>query len=466
MRRMPLSLDAQGGRPQSAPLEKRRIKAAIILGILLAGALGGSFVFIYATSPSSNWTSTIIDSSGGGVSAASGPAGELFIGYSSVGVKVAGLTDGAWRTVYADSDAQRAGSTAISVDSSGYFHMAFTYDPANHLAPPSLRSVTNRGGTLSIYAFGPESILPAIAVDSNRTAHIAFLYGLYDANETGIGYTTDALGEESAIRIARTEPWSRNAIQIAVGPSDEVYIGAALDVSEGGVGYFMRETNGWRFHQLENVSVPAQGLAMAVEDSGALHLAYAIPGNPDSPAVRYATNRTGTWSIVEIRGIGSSTAMGASSYLSMALDRAGHVHLLGIGPRSSNQYDSTVVYATDAGGTWATFPVTTVRLAEFAGAPLSLAVTSDGHVHVLYTAEREGGPSLIDQVNVPGTVALADLFPRWGTIMAWIVVAGGVGLFAVWLAARVASYHVFRSRRRTWADAKYKELKALRRQPP
>lgn len=438
----------------------------MVLTVILASGLAGSFAYSFLTSPIPTWTSTIVDSSGGGVSAAVGPAGEVLVGYSTGVVRVASSMNGVWETAYSDMTAQpRAFSTAIAVDHQGYFHIAYTYEPADHSYPPSLRSVTNRGGTLALRAFAANSILPSIAVDSNRTAHIAFFYGMYEADEPGIGYVTDASSAEPVIRIVPTEPWSRKAIRVAVGPSNEVYIGAALDVSEGGVGYFTREISGWQFHQLENVSVAFQGLALAVDPFGAIHMAYAISGSPDSPAVRYATNRTGTWSLTTIPGIGAATARGAASYLSISLDRSGHVHLLGIGPRPMERYE-TIVYATDTGGTWATFSVATVRLAEFAGTPISLAVTSNDRVHVLYTSEGDRVASLIDLVNVPGTVALADVLPRWGAVGTGVALATGAGLFAVWLVRRVARYRAFRSEGRRWAAAKLEELKTLRRGPP
>ena len=463
---MPASLGAKGPRaPLSSP-PARRIKTAVLFVVLLASALAGSFVFFYLTAPIPAWTPTIVDSSGGGVSTAVGPAGDLFVGYASTGVKVASLTDGVWRTIYADESAQKALSTALSVDSSGAFHLAYTYDPANHSANPSLRAVTNRGGTLTHIAFGPDSGGPSIAADSKRTGHIAFFFGRYSTSNSGVGYRADDPGAADASLLVRTEPWARQAIRIAVGPSDEVYIGAALDSSAGGVGYFTRENTEWRFHEVDNVSVPADGLAMAVDASGAIHMAYALPGSPDSPVVRYATNRGGTWSLATIPGIGAATALGGMAYLSMALDRSDQVHLLGIGPRSSDPHSSAIVYSTDARGQWVTSTVTTVRLVEFAGAPIALAITSDDRVHSLYTSEGPGGSALIDTVNVPGTVPMADVLQRWGAIAMWVLVAGGVGLFAVWLATRISRYRLFRSERRIWAEAKYQELKAVRRGPP
>lgn len=449
-----------------SPWPTRRIKAFIVFAVLLAGALAGSFIFLYYTSPIPNWTSSIVDSSTGGVSAAVGPAGELFVSYSSAGVKVASLTGGAWRTIYADQNERYALSTGISVDSSGAFHLVYTYDPANHSVPPSLRAITNRGGTMHFYAFGPDSILPSVTADSNRTGHIAFFYGRYAASNPGIGYATDALDAVSAVRIARTEPWARSAVQIAVGPSDAVFIGAALDASAGGVGYFTRETSGWQFHQVENVTVPFAGLAMKVDASGAIHMAYALPGNPDSPAVRYATNRGGTWSLTTIPGIGGSrSTMSAGSYLSMVLDRPGHVHLLGFGPRTSDPDGSVIVYATDAGGPWATSTVMIAHLVEFSGAPISLAIASDGRVHVLYTSGGPRDSSLIDTVNVPGGVPLAEVLQQWEATARWILLAAGIGLLAVWLATRILRYEASLQRKRKWAEAKSHELRALRRGP-
>lgn len=462
---MPTSLGAKGPTARLPSRPALRVKAAILLVVLLASAVAGSFVFSYFTTPAPNWTSTTVGSSSGGVSAAVGPAGELFVGYSSGGVKVANLTGGVWRTVYADGYAQRALSTAISVDPSGYFHLAYTFDPADQSAPPSLRAVTNRGGTLTLIAFGTDSILPSIAAGSNGTGHIAFFYGRYSASDSGIGYKTDALGAGIAVRIARTEPWSRYAIRIAVGPSDEVYVGAALDASAGGVGYLTNQSTGWQFHQVENVSVPSGGLAMAIDSSGAIHMAYALPRSPVAPAVRYATNRGGTWSSATILGIGSDTGSG-ESYLSMVLDRLGHVHLLGIGPRSSGLHNSAIVYSTDAGGSWATSTVTTTRLAEVAGAPISLAITPDGRVHVLYTSGEPGDSFLIDTVNVPGPIPMAAVVERWGITAIWILGAGGTGLLAVWFKTRISRYRAFLHRTRIGAVEKYQELKALGRGPP
>ena len=467
---MPTSLGAQGPTARLRSWPSRRIKAAVLFGILLASALAASFAFFYFTAPSPDWTSTIVDSSIGGVSAAVGPAGELVVSYSSGKATVATLAGGVWRTAYTGQE-QNALSTAISVDSSGAFHLAYTYDPANHSANPSIRAVTNRGGTLTQIAFGPDSNLPSIAVSSNGTGHIAFFLGRYSISDLGIGYRPDAPGVGEAIRIVRTEPWNRKAIGIAVGPSDEVYIGAALDPVAGGVGYFTNETTGWKFHQVENVSVPDGGLAMAIDASGSIHMAYALPRSQDSPAVRYATNRGGSWSLVTIPGIGSETPGGAVAYLSMALDRAGHVHLIGIGSRSSDGCtsagcSSAIVHSTDAGGSWATSTVTKVHLVELAGAPISLAITSDGHLHVLHASGGPSDSSLIDTVNVPGTVSIADVLQRWGATSIWILVAGGAGLLAVWLTTRLSKYKVFLDRKRREGKAKYQKLKALRREPP
>lgn len=79
------------GSPESKRLKARlslsparRIQAFVLFLVLLASALAGSLIFFYVTTPIPKWTSTIVDSSGGGVSATVGPAGDLFVGYRLV----------------------------------------------------------------------------------------------------------------------------------------------------------------------------------------------------------------------------------------------------------------------------------------------------------------------------------------------------------------------------------------------
>lgn len=114
--------------------------------------------------------------------------------------------------------------------------------------------------------------------------------------------------------------------------------------------------------------------AIALDQNDAAHISYFFTEDPtsnDTADLMYATNKSGSW-VTET--VDSAGRVGQES--SIAIDSQGHVH---IAYRETTTDNDRVKYATNKGGTWQTSVV------EAKGGPPSLAIGNDDRVHIGYT---------------------------------------------------------------------------------
>lgn len=114
------------------------------------------------------------------------------------------------------------------------------------------------------------------------------------------------------------------------------------------------------------------GAALAVDHTGAAHVAYQQYGGADFQ-IHYATNAGGAWTSIPL----TNDPLGAHAP-SIAADSTGHVHLAYV----VGDGDGTeIYYATDASGTWTSHVVTANTTGD---SNPSIAVDGSGVPHIAY----------------------------------------------------------------------------------
>lgn len=233
---------------------------------------------------------------------------------SSDSTFVATFASGAFAKTTLASRNKYGSGTALSVDTSGAFHV-FYYDSTED----DLKYLTNVSGVWD--ATNNEEILdatgdvgrePVVATDSNGMAHVAYL----DITNTAVKYVTNASGAWSTpVTVAS------NASQpsIAVDSDDNVhlaYLNHDVDMSKGLYYHVMYATNAsgaWVSETVDDDHNALYETAIATTAPQAVHIAYR---NHSGAALQYATNQDGAWA-VSATPIDSGTV---GSYLAMVAD--------------------------------------------------------------------------------------------------------------------------------------------------
>lgn len=305
-------------------------------------------------------------------------------------------TDGAvagapWTTQTIDDRNHDLTEIAATIDTAGALHVAYV-----DATDGKLMYATNAGAIswrieAIDYASGFEGIRAAVAVDGTGLVHLGGWKGrpYYASGHAGAfgveNITPDSLGA--------TEPY----LALVVGALGEVtllfrYSETLLTALRSGPGSFkVVSTN----------LLEGQGVSAALRAEGNLEIAYldylmsdltvAPPGG--SYKIMHATPDPSGWAAREVDGLPEGiTATGASSYVSLALEQNGVAHVAyflpveygKFVPGSSIKHEPAVSELRHARGQGSDWAIETVDGQGNLGGDVSVALDSNGAVHVSY----------------------------------------------------------------------------------
>lgn len=251
-------------------------------------------------------------------------------------------------------------------------------------------------GATQVYAYPP-----ALAVDANREAHIAYhmtndgisnVYDLYYARESGGGtFTSEVVATISTIGyypdLALKSDGKPGIVSYATDSGSDMY-------------YYEQLGGSWSMQPAFSVGTNAVGFfnAMVYDANDKVH---ACTHNNTTNDVYYVTNASGSW-VGEL----VDSAENVGDYCDIALDQNGKIHL--------SYYNTTSLdlnYMTNASGAWVR---TTVDATGSTGTFTSIAVDSMGFVHIsyynttlrdVYYATNKSGDWVTQQVDGTGLTA-------------------------------------------------------------
>ena len=196
----------------------------------------------------------------------------------------------------------------------------------------------------------------------------------------------------------------------AVAPADQPYVAHAAIAVQGGiprVAYSTIDRYGDRPPSLMHRTYRADGsvgitrlssetathVDIAIDGGGKIHVTFEVGRENTGSAIKYVTNRTGSWVTRMISESGDSDN-GATDQM-LALDPNGFVH---VAWRRCNpcgeQVGASVVYATNLSGSW-------VRKTVFSGRLITPILAYSNGVHLVW---HEKGPNLEEVLHYAGNV--------------------------------------------------------------
>ena len=276
-----------------------------------------------------------------------------------------------WTVTTIDSDGDVGSYNAIAQASTGTLYISY-FDATNG----QLKLATDASGSWETSVVDDEGTCgeySSIAVDESGAVHIAH----YDSDDTGaLRYATDATGD-----------WVTETVQdgaglyasIAVDDAGSVTI-AHVDVDEAEFRVSTNATSDWVTEAVDTADTDwsvFSDTSLVVDGDGKAHAVYHLSDDGDTAEndVLYATNASGAW-VTETVDSAENTEI---TYGSLALGDDGAAHVAyyyhGYG-----QYYSALMYATNAGGSFASEPV---EWSEFNGTYNSIG-TDGGRPYISY----------------------------------------------------------------------------------
>ncbi len=284
-----------------------------------------------------------------------------------------------------------ADKSSLAVDASGGVHVAY-WDPVSPSSSARWVVYASKGLTgwslTRIYSIPDTDQMvdpTSIAATPDGHAWIAFGYWVGVNNVYSIyAAEMDVATDESGAWVVSTLPGHGVAPSVAVSAAGQAYaafIGVTAPDSGGNLTVVEHTATGWDPRVLTEVGYgPGPYTQVAVDGSGHVHVAF---GN--SFSLGYATNATGAWAVTWLN---ETTSEGLPAWLSgpsMAVDAGGHAHLSVEGEIPGTGV-SAVLYLTNAGGPWSTYPLEPLNLAV----DTSIAVDGRGAAHVAWYDQENG----------------------------------------------------------------------------
>lgn len=182
----------------------------------------------------------------------------------------------------------------------------------------------------------------AMAFDSLGRLHIAYYA---DYNKT-FCYGVNSGGSWQFEVVPKSSEGDIYYMAMAIDSQDKVYLAYCLYTYTGGSDLVLAARSGGSWTNEVVLLGPAgtyegDGVSMAIDSKGSLHLAYASGSGPEY--LEYATNAAGHWDFNTFEGIGD---VEYDFGISIAVDSQDVCHI------AARDYYQNVVYATDASGTW------------------------------------------------------------------------------------------------------------------
>jgi len=247
--------------------------------------------------------------------------------------------------------------SSIGVDPNNKVHISY-YDKDNQ----DIKYATNKTGSWQIFTVadvgtvGPNIAgLNSLALDSSGKVYIVYHY--CGQNEPGgcsdndLRLVTNDSGTWQVITL--DTPAMRPSIAIH---QDKIHI--SYDGSSG-LRYMTNASGEWEIFEIDDRGYAS---TIAVDSAGKVHIVY-----QDRDVVKYATNASGSWQV---------STLPIESASSMVMDKNDKMHI-------SYRADDMLKYATNKSGEWKTYTIDSLGLSS------SIAVDSDGYVHIAYRGGEE-----------------------------------------------------------------------------
>ena len=234
--------------------------------------------------------------------------------------------------------------------------------------------VLNSGGTLTVtptHSTGSvNATLASIAASYSHSITIpSWTSGVTNTsveinNSASVAGTAIAAWDNGNLAIAWTRP-------IYGGTTQHVL---ALSVYDG---------SSWTTQDLDTASRTGYRPSIAIDNLGALHIAYI---DRDNTNLRYATNASGTWVLTTID---NSSANPVNDWVrtGIAIDNQGHVHI--IHPVDGSSSIKLLNYTTNVSGSFVSTTISDTTNDD--GKYASIAIAGDGSLHI--SVYRDSGGS-------------------------------------------------------------------------
>ena len=210
----------------------------------------------------------------------------------------------------------------------------------------------------------------SIAVDALGHTHLAYL----DLPLQGLRYATDGPGYFALIKL--NSGFAGWFTSIAAGKDGRVHL-AYQDVDEKDLLYATcpgdcATTGDWAFAAVDTQGAVGRFTSMALDAKGDPHVAYEDSTNGHLKVVTLANN--GVWSFAV-----ADAGPGAGGLASLALDAAGHGHAVSLAAA-----EGAIRYASDRSGTWVAKVAVLGDYAAYTGQRLSIVTDASGWPHMAY----------------------------------------------------------------------------------
>jgi len=267
-------------------------------------------------------------------------------------LKYASNTSGDWEAVTIDTGAGML--PRICIDNNDKVHIIHsklgTSDPYDIL---DLKYTTNKTGYWETVTIGSQVVKGAdssIATDSNGKVHISTRNEegtgtTSEGSKGGLRYVTNATGEWTWTDVD-TSPTCGNDTDITVDHNDKVHI-SYLDKSEG-LKYATNVNGSWEVFNVDDEENVGWNTSIVIDSNNTVHISYSDPSPiidpPGNGYLKYATNKSGTWTTQVIDDDD------AGAFTGIAVDNQDNLH---ISYCTTDGSRGRLMYTTNTSGSWA-----------------------------------------------------------------------------------------------------------------
>jgi hypothetical protein len=244
-------------------------------------------------------------------------------------------------------------------------------------------------------------MLPRICIDNNDKVHIIHsklgisdLYSildlLYTSNETGF-WETVTIGSQ-VVKGADSSIAADSNGKVHISTRNEEGTGTKSEGSKGGLRYVTNATGEWTWTDVDTSPTCGNDTDITVDHNDKVHISYL----DKSEGLKYATNVNGLWEVFNVdeeENVGWNT--------SIVIDSNNTVHISYSDPSliidpPGNGY---LKYATNKSGTWTTQVIDD----DDAGAFTGIAVDSQDYLHISYCTSDGRRGRLMYTTNTSGS---------------------------------------------------------------
>jgi len=307
--------------------------------------------------------------------------------------------------IYRDTAYLASSSTTTYADNdinplTNYCYSILAYDKSENESPLSDSVCATSSWILSDIKRNENPEYISIDTDSNTFSHISYVRNkleydydidLYIKRST-LKYVTNKYGYWAFFDIdffETTDLYKDNHfayLTTKIDSQDYVHI-SYVDHTGSGLKYFTNSFGYWAYETIVPYST-ILGSDMEIDENDYIHISYSDFGD-----IKYVTNRTGTWVIETIEEITNS-----AYYPSIAIDPQGYIHVCYY-EYYGYQLGGALKYATNKTGSWDISVVETTEEESYLYP--SIAIDSVGNIYIIYSDAPN--MTLFELKNVAGT---------------------------------------------------------------